>query len=202
MRHGLVLVAWLWLHLLHLLHLLRLRLLRPSSLWLTRLLLEGGTASFLRTLHKVSLWHVSLQLLLIFLELSSIWVSMKDFLDLFDARVLALLSTPDLWILLLGGFAAPWDHCGSERLVIRDLTFSRLCRRAIGVNLRWWVILLLLLDISHVVFTSTELRILLLIEELLLSCILLMHAGLPSKLSLRLVHVVYWLCNLGAVGRG
>lgn len=146
MRLVLTLVARLWLHLLHLL--LRHRLLRHRSLllrrWIlsllllllllhllllqgvllhSRLLLERGSAvSLLWTLNVVSFWHVFLQVLLVFFDLPSIWVSMKDFLDLLDTRV--SLSTPNLWLFLLSGLTSLWDNSRCERLMISDLSLT------------------------------------------------------------------------------
>lgn len=56
--------------------------------WLaTRSLLDGASASLHRTRHEGGLGHLTLQVALVFLELTSVRVSMQDFLDLLDARV-------------------------------------------------------------------------------------------------------------------
>ena len=56
--------------------------------WLaTRSLLDGASASLHRTRHEGGFGHLTLQIALVFLELTSVRVSMQDCLDLLDARV-------------------------------------------------------------------------------------------------------------------
>ena len=69
--------------------------------WLaTRSLLDGASASLHRTRHEGGFGHLTLQIALVFLELTSVWVSMQDFFYLLDAGVPA--TAPGLRLIRLG----------------------------------------------------------------------------------------------------
>lgn len=97
---------------------------------------------------------------------------MKHFLDLLEIGI--------VWSL---------DHSRCEWLVISDTTLARFTAST-GVFHGGRVVLLGLLLVPRELLSSTKLWILVLLEEFFFGCILVVYGALPTKLGLRLIHVV------------
>ena len=140
--------------------------------WLTSsrlLLVERATCSLLWAGHKSCIWGLLSKLTLILLETIRIRVSMEHLLDLLNIGVIVPLGR---------------DDSRRERLHVANLSFARLFTASTRV-LHWCgVELTLLLTRTSKLFSTAELRVLLLLEEFLLSCILLVYGGLATVFSL------------------
>ena len=132
------------------------------------LLLAGCDALLHRSIllgrtDQVRIWCLFPQISLVLLELSRIWIRMKNLFDLCDVRVL--------------------DHARCERLMVSDTSLARLTTAARVFN-RSRIVLFLLLSIPCKLVSSAEFWVLLLLEETFLSCIMILHGTLPAKLGL------------------